>query len=201
MLRCGRNHFERIDASGAWMVVHFVTLIGNVAFLIFSLWPYGDLMKGSSTMKKSIEGWKIFYVFVEVVGEFYCYYIVHNPVVFLETERERNARIEQEINTRANGRENISMTTNPSTQQQNLQPVAYHSEDVQHAGYQRRQPQQNGNDRPPPPYTANPSFEGDFDQPRLNNVRYVRERQKTTMAGIAMEVNAIHHRYGATSST
>lgn len=89
LLRTGNNHYARIDACGAWMIIHFLVSVGNVSLLTFEYRNDSSIITNSSIIKKVLLGWKLYFVLLQVLGMIYCYYVVHNPIVFVKDKPKR----------------------------------------------------------------------------------------------------------------
>lgn len=166
LLRCGRNHFERIDAVGAWMIVHFLTLMGNVCLLTFEAWPEYTDLENTSLFVRLLLGWKLFFVFIEVIGMIYCYYIVHNPVTYITTNssNSRNQIDSLPASTSAN------MHSTSTAEESSIQSVShirmgYDTNSRHRPTTLQRHANVGFSNRaatPPPPYTLNPAFESEL---------------------------------------
>ena len=89
MIRCGDRYFDRIDACGAWMIIHFIVAIGNTSLLTFEFMEDTWVVINASILKKVLVGWKILFLALQIFGMLYCFHVVHKPIVYLKEKKRR----------------------------------------------------------------------------------------------------------------
>ena len=123
LIRTGDNHYARIDACGAWMIIHFLVAIGNVSLLTFEIKNDHLVIFNSSIIKKVLLGWKVYFVLVQVFGMIYCYYIVHKPVAYIKDKPKRTVHplfskeVTQRPSTDASSSEQTAIFSNSDVRQ------------------------------------------------------------------------------------
>ena len=134
LIRCGDRYFDRIDACGAWMIIHFLVAIGNASLLTFEFMEDTSVVINASALKITLISWKILFLGIQLFGMLYCFYIVHKPTAFLKKKKRRtphplfssdnNTRTQQRQNNQNNDDSTTSQSTTHVTIQNNVTSLA-----------------------------------------------------------------------------
>lgn len=132
LIRCGDRYFDRIDACGAWMIIHFLVAIGNASLLTFEFMEDTLVVINASVLKKLLIGWKILFLGIQIYGMLYCFYVVHKPTTFLKKKKRRtphplfssddNTRTQREHENDSVNLESAAHTNNIVTSLANTRP-------------------------------------------------------------------------------
>jgi len=77
---------ERLDAIGAWIVVHTVNILANTALVVFELHPDPLVILKKHALLIALIGWKLFFIIVEIIGSLYCFYVIQYPVKYVKVQ-------------------------------------------------------------------------------------------------------------------
>ncbi|XP_066913058.1 uncharacterized protein [Clytia hemisphaerica] len=89
LLRTGDRYYDRIDACGAWMIIHFLVAIGNASLLTFEIMDDYYVIINASILKKIFLAWKAYFLLLQIFGMIYCYLVVHKPIAYIKEKPKR----------------------------------------------------------------------------------------------------------------
>ena len=77
---------QRLDAIGAWILMQFINLLGNIGLIASIVWSDGNVFFHSNFPLTALLWWKSAFVLIQVSSVIYSIYIVLNPLKFIEEE-------------------------------------------------------------------------------------------------------------------
>ena len=83
LLQTKHRYRERIDAIGAWLVIHIFNMVGNISILLFELWPRVSNLWATSIPLTILICWKGVFIVIEMIGLPYTFFIMHKTVRLL----------------------------------------------------------------------------------------------------------------------
>lgn len=166
ILKSKNQYHDRIDAIGAWVIVHFVNIIGNVSIVTFQVRPNPSIILETSLPITLFICWKGLFVLIETIATLTSFYISHKPVTYhhqretilhrhnlpnetaTENNREQNNLNQSNLNDHEN--RPISVTCNGSNLGQmnhgyGSYPSLSQETDARHSRNCRYEPQSSSN--------------------------------------------------------
>lgn len=80
LLQTRQRYADRLDAIGAWLVIHVFNMVSNLSIVLFELYPSPSNLWTISIPLTALLSWKGFFISIEIVGLPYSLYVIRRTV-------------------------------------------------------------------------------------------------------------------------